>query len=154
MKAAKNAVIFLKEYIIGDTIYKIQLQLHENTDHWPVPFCGFMLAASFVLMDASAGETYQDTSLSPAQRADLLIKEMTLEEKIGQMCQYVGPGHIKQNEQKADQNSSDMGNIDADAFGLKSQVIIDKVRKGEIGSFEGQNQKRRICHYHGRFFLG
>lgn len=98
-------------------------------------FCGFMLAASLVLMGASAGETYQDTSLSPAQRADLLIKEMTLEEKIGQMCQYVGPGHIKQNEQKADQNSSDMGNIDANAFGLKSQVIIDKVRKGEIGSF-------------------
>lgn len=98
-------------------------------------FCGFMLAASLVLMDASAGETYQDTSLSPAQRADLLMKEMTLEEKIGQMCQYVGPGHIKQNEQKADQNSSDMGNIDANAFGLKSQVIIDKVRKGEIGSF-------------------
>lgn len=98
-------------------------------------FCGFMLAASLVLMGASAGETYQDTSLSPAQRADLLMKEMTLEEKIGQMCQYVGPGHIKQNEQKADQNSSDMGNIDANAFGLKSQVIIDKVRKGEIGSF-------------------
>src|SRR5512142_2563039 len=30
-----------------------------------------------------------DTSLSPEQRADLLLAEMTLEEKIGQMCQYV-----------------------------------------------------------------
>ena len=63
-------------------------------------FYGSMLAASLVLMSASAGKKYRDTSLSPAQRADLLMKEMTLEEKIGQMCQYVGPGHIKQNEQK------------------------------------------------------
>lgn len=98
-------------------------------------FCSFMFAGSVLLMGASTGKSYRDTSLSPARRADLLLKEMTLEEKIGQMCQYVGPGHIKQNEQKADQNSSDMGNIDANAFGLKSQAIIDKVRKGEIGSF-------------------
>lgn len=86
-------------------------------------------------MSASAGKSYRDTSLSPAERADLLLKEMTLEEKIGQMCQYVGPGHIEQNERKADQDSQDMGNIDANAFGLKSRAIIDKVRKGEIGSF-------------------
>lgn len=86
-------------------------------------------------MSASAGKSYRDASLSPAERADLLLKEMTLEEKIGQMCQYVGPGHIEQNERKADQDSQDMGNIDANAFGLKSRAIIDKVRKGEIGSF-------------------
>ena len=74
-------------------------------------YCGFILAGSFLLTGASAGRKYQDTSLSPAERAGLLLQEMTLEEKVGQMCQYVGPGHTKQNEQKADQNSSDMGNI-------------------------------------------
>ena len=98
-------------------------------------FCGLLFTGSLFLMSASEGKNYRDTSLSPAERADLLLKEMTLEEKIGQMCQYVGPGHIEQNEQKADQDSNDMGNIDANAFGLKSRVIIDKVRKGEIGSF-------------------
>lgn len=98
-------------------------------------FCSLWIAGSIFLMSASAGKSYRDTSLSPAERADLLLKEMTLEEKIGQMCQYVGPGHIEQNERKADQDSQDMGNIDANAFGLKSRAIIDKVRKGEIGSF-------------------
>lgn len=98
-------------------------------------FCILLFAGSSFLLSAVTRKNYRDTSLSPAERADLLLKEMTLEEKIGQMCQYVGPGHIEQNERKADQNSNDMGNIDANAFGLKSQVIIDKVRKGEIGSF-------------------
>lgn len=98
-------------------------------------FLSLLFMGSIFLMSASIGKSYRDTSLSPAERADLLLKEMTLEEKIGQMCQYVGPGHIKQNEQKVDQDSHDMGNIDANAFGLKSQTIIDKVRKGEIGSF-------------------
>ena len=98
-------------------------------------FCGAVFAGSFFLMSASIEKNYHDTSLPPAKRAALLLKEMTLEEKIGQMCQYVGPGHVKQNEKKSDQNSNDMGNIDSNAFGLKFQTIIDKVRKGEIGSF-------------------
>lgn len=97
--------------------------------------CGLLFAGSLFLLSASKGKNYRDMSLSPAERADLLLKEMTLEEKVGQMCQYVGPGHIEQNEQKAEQDSNDMGNIDANAFGLKSRVIIDKVRRGEIGSF-------------------
>lgn len=98
-------------------------------------FYSLLFVGSIFLMSAANGKSYRDASLSPAERADLLLKEMTLDEKIGQMCQYVGPGHIKQNEKKAGQDSNDMGNIDANAFGLKSQAIIDKVRKGEIGSF-------------------
>ena len=33
---------------------------------------------------------YLDPSLPSQRRTELLLAEMTLEEKIGQMCQYVG----------------------------------------------------------------
>ena len=39
-------------------------------------------------------QSYKDSTLSPDTRAKLLLKEMTLEEKIGQMCQYVGPCYV------------------------------------------------------------
>jgi len=36
-----------------------------------------------------------DASLSAQRRAELLLREMTLEEKVGQMCQYVGPCYME-----------------------------------------------------------
>ena len=63
--------------------------------------CGLMFAGGILLLDAcSEAKSYKDTSLPPAERAALLLKEMTLEEKIGQMCQYVGPSHVEENEKK------------------------------------------------------
>ena len=98
--------------------------------------CGLMFAGGILLLDGcSEAKSYKDASLSPAERTALLLKEMTLEEKIGQMCQYVGPSHVEENEKKKGQSSSDMNNIDANAFGMKGQAIIDKVRKGQIGDF-------------------
>ena len=98
--------------------------------------CGLMFAGGILLLDGcSEAKSYKDASLSPAERTALLLKEMTLEEKIGQMCQYVGPSHVEENEKKQGQSSSDMNNIDANAFGMKGQAIIDKVRKGQIGAF-------------------
>lgn len=98
--------------------------------------CGLMFAGGILLLDAcSEAKSYKDTSLPPAERAALLLKEMTLEEKIGQMCQYVGPSHVEENEKKQGQSSSDMNNIDANAFGMKGQAIIEKVRKGQAGAF-------------------
>ena len=95
-----------------------------------------LLANSLFLFGAcTEKKSYKDTSLPPAERAELLLKEMTLEEKIGQMCQYVGPSHVEANEKKQNQSSNDMNNIDANAFGMKGQSIIDKVRQGQIGAF-------------------
>ena len=37
---------------------------------------------------------WRDASLPAASRAELLLKEMTLEEKVGQMCQYVAPCYV------------------------------------------------------------
>jgi beta-glucosidase len=63
--------------------------------------CGLMFAGGILLLDGcSEAKSYKDASLSPAERTALLLKEMTLEEKIGQMCQYVGPSHVEENEKK------------------------------------------------------
>jgi len=46
------------------------------------------LIASFDSLAATA--SYLDASLSSDKRVELLLEEMTLDEKIGQMCQFVG----------------------------------------------------------------
>jgi beta-glucosidase len=52
---------------------------------------GAFIAYGAMTTGCSPKKSYLDTSLSPAERASLILKEMTLEEKVGQMCQYVGP---------------------------------------------------------------
>ena len=41
-----------------------------------------------------SGPDWKDTTLSPADRAQSLLQQMTLEEKVGKMCQYVGPCYV------------------------------------------------------------
>ena len=38
-----------------------------------------------------ARKDWRDASLPAEERVQLILKEMTLEEKVGQMCQYVAP---------------------------------------------------------------
>ncbi|MGC4233406.1 MAG: glycoside hydrolase family 3 N-terminal domain-containing protein [Niabella sp.] len=78
---------------------------------------------------------YLDKNAPVEKRIDDLMKRMTLEEKIAQMCQYVGLEHIK----KAEKNLSreDMKKSDAQGFypGLHSSEIPRMVEQGMIGSF-------------------
>lgn len=72
---------------------------------------------------------YMDSSLPASERAQLLLSQMTLEEKVGQMCQYVGPCYVPPGQGSAH------GNIDADDPNLGNPDMADKVRRGEVGSF-------------------
>ena len=78
---------------------------------------------------------YQNADLSAEQRVDDLIARMTLREKAGQMCQYVGIEHIKEAEQSI--SAKDLKNSDAHAFypGLKPEQIPALISEGDIGSF-------------------
>jgi len=78
---------------------------------------------------------YQNASLPAEQRVDDLIARMTLREKAGQMCQYVGIEHIKKSEQLI--SAKDMKNSDAHAFypNLRPEQIPALISKGDIGSF-------------------
>jgi beta-glucosidase len=73
----------------------------------------------------AATASYLDASLSSDQRVELLLDEMTLDEKIGQMCQFVG----------------EASDIDFDSKDTKTDYTLalgDRaglVKEGKIGSF-------------------
>ncbi len=69
--------------------------------------------------------SYLDPSLPAAQRTELLLKQMTLEEKVGQMCQYVG-----------EVSAARAGNIDEVAgYSLLLGDKVELIRSGRVGSF-------------------
>ena len=72
---------------------------------------------------------WTDASLPAADRAKALLKEMTLEEKVGQMCQYVAPCYVPPGQ------GSPYKNIDATDENLGNKDLADKIRRGEVGSF-------------------
>ena len=99
---------------------------------------GLICSVCVIAMSLSgclSSKDYKDISLPAGERAALLLKEMTLEEKIGQMCQYVAPSHADENSKKDRQKSGNMSNIDANAFGVDGRDIIEKVRQGRVGMF-------------------
>ncbi len=77
--------------------------------------------------------------LDPTQPVDVRVKDlmsrMTLEQKIGQMCQYVGPEHIRESMK----NMTPEQILNNDANGIYPNMTIEQieelVRKGLIGSF-------------------
>lgn len=81
------------------------------------------------LMVSCTSKDWKDTSLPASERAALLLKEMTLEEKVGQMCQYVAPCYVPPGQ------GSPYKNIDATDENLGNKDLADKIRRGEAGSF-------------------
>ena len=80
-------------------------------------------------MAGCATKDWKDASLPADERANLLLKEMTLEEKVGQMCQYVAPCYVEPG------HGSSRKNIDATDENLGNKDLSDKVRRGEVGAF-------------------
>ena len=78
---------------------------------------------------------YQNPSLSAEQRTADLLSRMTLEEKIGQMCQYVGIEHIAESENNL--SLEEIKKSDAHGFypGLHSSSIPALIEQGVMGSF-------------------
>jgi beta-glucosidase len=78
---------------------------------------------------------YKNSRLSAAARADDLLSKMTLTEKVGQMCQYVGIEHIKKSEKYLTLEEMRAGDAYSVYPNLHSSRMPDLIKRGEIGSF-------------------
>jgi len=80
-------------------------------------------------------QLYLDASKPANQRVTDLLSRMTLEEKVGQMCQYVGLEHLKQSEQNL--TKEELENSDAHSMypNLHSSDLEKLVEQGVVGSF-------------------
>ncbi|MCD8166184.1 MAG: glycoside hydrolase family 3 C-terminal domain-containing protein [Bacteroides sp.] len=78
---------------------------------------------------------YLDASQPVEKRVKDLMKRMTLEEKVAQMCQYVGIDHMKAAEKEM--TLEEMKESHAQGFypDLHSSEIIEMTRQEKIGSF-------------------
>ena len=96
----------------------------------------FVFFASFSLI-AQNNPLYLDSNAEIEDRLSDLMARMTLEEKVGQMCQYVGLEYLKkQNRNK--KAAGDVSKLNKDAFamyGLSESEIIQEIIDGKIGSF-------------------
>ena len=96
----------------------------------------FIFFTSFSLI-AQNNPLYLDSNADIDDRLSDLMARMTLEEKVGQMCQYVGLEYLKkQNRNK--KAAGDVSKLNKDAFamyGLSESEIIQEIIDGKIGSF-------------------
>jgi beta-glucosidase len=88
------------------------------------------LGAAVILISAcspilKSQKSYLDASLPSAERVELLLKQMTLDEKIGQMCQYVGEP-VKNVAANKDEEVEFV-------VGLGERATL--IKEGKIGSF-------------------
>jgi beta-glucosidase len=87
------------------------------------------------ILNAESGPDYLNKNLPIEKRLDDLMQRMTLEEKVAQMCQYVGLEHQRRAARM--RFGEDVAANDAHAFykNLSPADIEKMVEKGMIGSF-------------------
>ncbi len=92
---------------------------------------GAMLAAC----SGEKKEMYKDPSAAVADRVEDLLSRMTIEEKVGQMNQFVGIEHIKAN--SAVMTAEELKTNTANAFypGVTAEDVQHWTEQGLIGSF-------------------
>lgn len=108
----------------------------KNVPQWAF-LALLLLFLTMGMSPASSGDdpVYLDANAPVTDRVQDLMKRMTLEEKIAQMCQYVGLEHMKKAEK--DMTPEQMRKSDAQGFyvDLYSDDVAQMTREGKIGSF-------------------
>lgn len=111
------------------------------------------LAILFAVSGASASlPLYRDAKQPVEKRVDDLMGCMTLEEKVAQMAQYVGPNHIRENQARF--KGKGVAKND-DAYGFYPTLSVNDLyrmtEEGKIGSFlhvvtaEEANELQRLA---------
>ena len=79
----------------------------------------FVLLISSVVFGQNNSPIYLNPSADVDSRVADLMSRMTLEEKVGQMCQYVGIDYLKK-QQRNKKASGDVSKLNKDAFAMYS----------------------------------
>ncbi|MDE6499805.1 MAG: beta-glucosidase, partial [Rikenella sp.] len=83
----------------------------------------------------TADPAYKDASLPVEKRVDDLLARMTLEEKVGQMNQFVGVEHIKANSGVLTEEELLTNTAQAFYPGIGPDTVLAWTEQGRIGSF-------------------
>lgn len=105
-----------------------------------------------VLLAMAQKPLYKDAGQPVEKRVNDLMQRMTLEEKIAQMCQYVGPNHIRETQERF-KNTKVAKNDDAYGFypNLSINDLYKMTEEGRVGSFlhvltlEEANQLQKLA---------
>jgi beta-glucosidase len=95
-----------------------------------------LIIASAVISANAKTLLYKDATKPVEARVNDLLKRMTLEEKVAQMCQYVGPEHIRESMART-KGENIAKNDDAQGFyqNLSVNDLLKLTENGMVGSF-------------------
>ena len=94
-----------------------------------------MTLTAFAGCSGSGTEIYKDASQPVERRVEDLLKRMTLEEKVGQMNQFVGVEHIKANSGVLTEEELKTNTAQAFYPGINGDTVLRWTETGLIGSF-------------------
>jgi beta-glucosidase len=96
--------------------------------------CSFVIFIS-LSFSTESNPAYLDSSLTDNQRVEDLLSKMTIEEKVAQMCQYVGLNYLGSDSESS--LTAEILNSDSKASykGFLKKDIAQMVVDGKIGSF-------------------
>ena len=96
--------------------------------------CSFVIFIS-LSFSTESNPAYLDSSLTDTQRVEDLLSRMTIEEKVAQMCQYVGLNYLSSENEFS--LTAEILNSDSKASykGFLKKDIAQMVVDGKIGSF-------------------
>lgn len=100
---------------------------------------------------------YQNSALADEARVDDLLARMTLTEKVGQMCQYVGIEHVVHSEKNLSLEEMQAGDAHGVYPNLHSSQMPALIKAGEVGSFlhvTNPAEANRLQQYAGESRLG
>jgi beta-glucosidase len=94
-----------------------------------------LIATMSALVNAQEKLPYLNEALAPEVRVEDLMERMTIKEKVGQMCQFVGFNYLARSNKGM--TAEQILNSDSQAVykGFVTSDIADMVIAGEIGSF-------------------
>ena len=110
----------------------------------------FVLLISAVVFGQNNSPIYLNPSANVDSRVADLMSRMTLEEKVGQMCQYVGIDYLKK-QQRNKKASGDLSKLNKDAFAMYSlseSEITQEIIDGKICSFLHVLDPKEVNYLH------